>query len=61
MTQDQIIESVLAFTQADGASEDAFNGLALAIVRADPEKSGRIVLHAHSPGLGAAQLVITSR
>jgi beta-galactosidase len=39
----------------------AFNGLALAIVRADPEKPGRIVLHAHSPGLGAAQLVITSR
>ena len=29
MTQDQIIESVLAFIQADGASEDAFNGLAL--------------------------------
>ena len=29
MTQDQIIETVLAFIEADGASENAFNGLAL--------------------------------
>jgi beta-galactosidase len=40
---------------------DAFSGLALAIVRAEPGQSGELTVSATSPGLTATETVITAR
>jgi beta-galactosidase len=46
------------FTPFPARQRQAFNGLALAIVRAKPGASGRIVVTAHSSGLEKAQIII---
>ena len=48
-------------TAFPSAQRAAFNGLALAIVRARPGEAGRIVLRAEAEGLESAQVVVTSR
>ena len=42
-------------------SRDAFNGLALAIVKGDPKRKGKIILRARAQGLGETQVEIVTR
>lgn len=42
-------------------SRDAFNGLALAIVKSDAKRAGKIILRARAQGLGETQVEIVTR
>ena len=42
-------------------SRDAFNGLALAIVKSDAKRAGKIILRARAQGLGETQMEIVTR
>jgi beta-galactosidase len=42
-------------------SRDAFNGLALAIVKSDAKRAGKIILRARAEGLGETQVEIVAR
>ena len=50
-----------SFVPFQSRTRDAFNGLALAVVRTRPGEAGRIVVRARSDGLQAAETTVQSR
>ncbi|KAI1373888.1 glycoside hydrolase family 2 protein [Hypoxylon crocopeplum] len=48
------------FTAFPSLRRDAFSGLALAVVRSEPESSGEIVIRAQATGLKGAEILLTA-
>jgi beta-galactosidase len=46
------------FTPFPSHEREAFNGLALVIIRSEPGESGSITVTAKSPGLKEAQMIV---